>query len=683
MSTAPPSDEQAAEDPSEATAPPPPAPEPSFREYLRDAYLVFDRRTLGFTRLLLGFFLIADVIHRGRSWIELYSSQGVLPTELGLSRPQSGGAFTIFLGFSSPGELRVLWALMFATFFCLFIGYKTRLMQLLALFLVTGMNGRLLLAENGGYTVQNLLVLWTCFLPLGDRFSLDALLASMKRRREASADELNDRSDVLLPEQERPLVTSLGPILVIQLAAIYFFNVIHKTGAAWKDGTAVHYVLYANRMATPVVALIRDHLPNPVLKLMTRSALGLEAGIPVALLSPLARVWSRRIAIGMINALHLVFGLTFVLGPFAWSLCVFSTLLFSADDWEVAHRTMRRPRRARTVIFDRRSAGALLICRLLKRFDHFELLTFRHGDPGPLGIAIASESENEDEHRNESSPRAAITGSTAFADILSALPLGPIAALPLRAPGLRGAFDAAFRVIARRDASGDLGLALRPSFTAAGPSPLRRGGRLALRVVGESIALLMFAVSVNQAMVQLWVINKRIKVHIPEAVAPLTYKLRFQQGWYMFSPDPVMEDGTIVVDAVTVDGRHVDPFSLHVEPYTLRAPDFDITHAQSLRTNQLWGDYFNRIHLPGYAGYRDAMKDYMLALPQRTGHPEDAIVSGDVYWVSARAPKWGSTEMYGLDKTKLFSFAREGTSLPTSSPPPPGVPLTMPFPLRP
>ena len=663
MSNAPPpGDEQAVEDTAaDATPPPPPPPpDPSFLELLRDSYLTFDRRTLGFTRLMLGFFLLTDLFHRGRSWAELYSSEGVLPTDLGLSRPQSGGAFTIFLGFSTPGELRVLWAFMFVTFFCLLIGYKTRAMQLLALFLVTGMNGRLLLAENGGYTVQNLLVLWTCFLPLGDRFSLDAMIASMKRRREASSAELNDRSDVLLPEQERPLVTSLGPILVIQLAAIYFFNVVHKTGAAWKDGTAVHYVLYVDRMATPIVALVRDHFPQPVLKLMTRSALALEAGIPIALLSPLARVWSRRLSIVMINALHLVFGTTFVLGPFSWALCVFSTLLFSADDWEVAHRTMRRAHRARTVIFNRRSAGALLVCRLLKRLDHFELLTFRHGKPGPLGIAIAFDDES----------RSRITGTAAFADILAALPLGPIAALPLRAPVLRNAFDAVFSVIERRNASDDLGLALRPSFTAAGPSPLRRGGRRALRILGELLALLMFAISVNQAMVQLWVINKRIKVHIPDLVAPLTYKLRFQQGWYMFSPNPVMEDGTVVVDAITVDGRHVDPFSLHVEPYTLRAPDFDLVHARSLRTNQLWGDYFNRIHLPGYAGYRDAMRDYMFALPQRTGRPEDALVSGDVYWVTDHNPRWGSTESYGLEKSNLFSFG-------PAAPPPP---LTLPVP---
>ncbi|MEP7126143.1 MAG: HTTM domain-containing protein [Byssovorax sp.] len=648
--------------PDEAAPTAPPPPDRSFLRLLRDDYLTFDRRTLGFARWMLGFFLITDLFHRGRSWADLYSSEGVLPTTLGLSRPQSPGSFTVFLGFSSPGELRVLWALMLVAFVGLLIGYKTRLMQILAVVLVTGMNGRVLLTENGGYTVQNLLVLWTCFLPLGDRFSLDALLASMKRRREASAAELNDRSDLVLPGHDQPLITLLGPIVLIQLSAIYFFNVVHKTGIEWKDGTAVHYVLYIDRIATPLVALVRDHLPLPVLKFMTHSAMAMEASIPIALLAPLARTWSRRIAIALINALHIAFGATFVLGPFAWACCVFSTLLFTADDWELAHRTMRRASRARTVVFDARSPAALLVCRLLKRLDGFELLTFREGQPGPLGIEIEIEIRSK---RGR-----AITRSAPLTDAIAALPLGPLVALPLRAPILRDGVGALLAAIERRDVSAWLGLAPRPSFTAAGPSPLRLRGRAALRIFGQVLALVFFAGAVNIAMVQLWVIKKMIRVHQAPVLMTFTGKLRFLQGWYMFSPGPAMDDGTLVVDAITVDGRHVDPLTVHVEPYTLRAPDFDLIHARSLRTNQLWGDYFKGIAMPGYYSYREALKDYLLALPQRTGHPDDAIVSGEVFWVSDNNPRWGETQSYGLEKKLLFTFDGAGgfVSGPTALP---------------
>jgi hypothetical protein len=133
-----------------------------------------------------------------------------------------------------------------------------------------------------------------------------------------------------------------------------------------------------------------------------------------------------------------------------------------------------------------------------------------------------------------------------------------------------------------------------------------------------------------------------------------------------------MDDGTVVVDAITVDGRHVDPFSIHVQPYTLREPNFDLLHAKSLWLNQSWGDYFNRIHLPGNTGYRDAMKEYMFKLPQRTGNPNDAIVSGDVYWVTDQNPRWNEKESYKLDKNKLFSF--DNPAIPHAPPPPAPVP---------
>ncbi|MFS8070878.1 MAG: hypothetical protein ACMG6S_31310, partial [Byssovorax sp.] len=156
----------------------------------------------------------------------------------------------------------------------------------------------------------------------------------------------------------------------------------------------------------------------------------------------------------------------------------------------------------------------------------------------------------------------------------------------------------------------------------------------------------------------------------PEALRVLAHKARFLQGWFMLSPNPVMDDGTVVVDAVTIDGRHVDPFSIHVQPFKLREPNFDLLHAKSLWLNQSWGDYFNRIHLPGNTAYRDSMKEYMFKLPERTGNPNDAIVSGEVFWVTDQNPRWNEKESYKLEKNKLFSFdnpaARPAPQRPTT-----------------
>lgn len=621
---------------SEAPAPPA-APTASYWDIIRDVYMSFDRRTLGFSRILLGFLLVMDLFRRTWDWQAMFSTLGVLPNHVNLFRPQGGGNFSIVNAFSSPGELWVLWAIELFCFLCLMVGYKTRVFQILSLVFVTGNNGRILLIENGGYVVQNLLLLWTCFLPLGDRFSVDAMLESLKRKRETTADELNDRSDLIEKRKLEPFVSFVGLVLMLQIAAIYYFNVVHKTGAAWKNGTAVHYVLYVDRMITPLIAQVREFVPLWLIIFLTKFVLFAEAAIPICLLSPLGRTWARRITIVLMNTLHLGFGTFFVLGPFAWSACVFSSLLFTSDDWEIAGRTMWRAHRARTVLFNPRSAAQMLACRLLARMDRFELLSFHADESQTEGLAI--------EHPSDA--QKIVHGSLAIADIVAALPLGPTVAWKYRLPLVRPLVDALCK---RFDMSRVFGLRLaRAGSEAPQPSPLRIKMRKPLMVLRELLVVIMFAGAVNQALVELWVVNRRYKIPHPEPLRLLAHKLRFLQGWFMFSPNPVMDDGTIVVDAITVDGRHIDPF-------TAKEPFWDLGSAKSLGLNQIWCDYYNRMQLSQNSPFREAMKEYMFRLPERTGRPEDAIVSGDVYWVQDLNPKWRETASYKYEKKKLFSF---------------------------
>ena len=628
---------------------------------IRDVYLSIDRRTLGFSRILLGFLMITDLFRRTPDWLAMFSDKGVLPNHVQLWRTSGWGLFSIVNAFSTAPDLWALWFVILCTFICVFVGYKTRIAQLLALVFISGMNARVLLIENGGYVVYNLLALWTCFLPMGDRFSVDALLASMRRRNEANAAELNDRTGVMEKRLEKPHVSIVAGVILLQICAIYYFNVIHKTGALWKNGTAVHYVLWVDRMVNPIIAQVRGHVPPILIIVATKFVLMCEAGIPIALSSPLGRTWARRIALSLMCILHIGFGTTFVLGPFAWAMCLFSTLLITTDDWNIASRTMRRTHRARIVLFDETSAGALWVCRLLKRFDLYELLTFR-GEAGLAeGIAVEHPVTGARAHRSQ-----------ALSEIIAAFPLGPVIAWKYRIPGISHLVDAVWNALARKDARKTFGLRL-PKGPSDAPTdemaPIRQKGRRMLIALREVAVLVMFAAAVNQALVELWCTKNLAKWPHPEPLRLLAQKFRFLQGWFMFSPGPVTDDGTILVDAKTIDGRNIDPF-------TGQPPNWELSKVQSYAYNQIWSDYFNRMKDPGNANFRDAMKDYLIRLPERTGRPEDTIVSGDVYWIHDMNPPFGRTESYRFDKQKLFSFdnpaARPRVVTTPVPPPPPG-----------
>ena len=733
----------------------------SFWEDFRDFYLTLDRRTLGFARILLGFFLLMDLFRRTRDWWKMYSDQGVLPSHVNLWRPQSGG-FSIFNAFSTVGEVWVLWGVGLCIFTCLMLGYKTRWAQVLAAIYVACMNGRVLLIENGGYVVHNLLLLWTAFLPMGDRFSVDALLKSFRTNREKGEADLNDRSTDTAPWRLTPFVSLLGLVLVLQLAAIYGFNWKHKTGRAWHNGTGVHYVLWVDRMVTPLIAAVREHVPRFVIRILTYTVMGAEAALPIALLSPLARVWAKRLAIGGILFLHIGFGSTFVLGPFAWALCCFSLLLISHEDWALAYRTMRRSHRARTVLFDATSKAQLFWCRLLKRLDRFELLTFR-AQENTAQLAVVTPAGTT------------LHGARASADILCALPVGPLVGAPMKLPGLlslAGAVGKLSPSIARwfgldKRTSGTLsagyhpelrddhdhptidsyfmfdwfknfyrgkllgiwqwwlGLAIafsgsflwlygpalarkvqpevpaaqtlqwllragaaekakmgpmigpafflmlvgmllvaRPFITmnATTPSSFRRKWLRMVSGLREVFILVMLAAAINQALVELWVFRP-FGFPQPPLMQALSHKFRYLQGWFMFSPNPVMDDGVLVVDAITVDGRRVDPFRADTYDYVLAPADFDLPNAHSYGYNQIWSDYFNRMHLPGNSAFRKPMKEYIYRLPQRTGNANDAIVKGVAYWVHDMNPPFGRTKSYQYGRKELFKFTNPSTEV--------------------
>jgi hypothetical protein len=111
------------------------------------------------------------------------------------------------------------------------------------------------------------------------------------------------------------------------------------------------------------------------------------------------------------------------------------------------------------------------------------------------------------------------------------------------------------------------------------------------------------------------------------------------QGWSMFSPDAPLSDEMVVIDAVTRDGRHVDPFN----EMGSRIAKLPVSEQIPPRLGQssLICDYSLRI--PDAGAYFQALIEWVLRYPERTGHKRDEIASFEAWKVEQTSPPPGST----------------------------------------
>jgi Vitamin K-dependent gamma-carboxylase len=201
------------------------------------------------------------------------------------------------------------------------VGWHTRLMQALAAVAFISLDQRNLMLENGGGWVVSIVAVTTAFLPLGDRFSLDSLR-------------------VTRPAQSSIVRLAYG-LLMLDLGVIYLFNALHKTGASWKDGTAIHLVIWHTRVANSVSGWLRGHEPGWFSPAFTRGTLFTEFAIAALILCPVFQRELRRTAILLILGLHAGIALLMTLGPFAYVMMCLALLLVSTEDWAVIERVVR------------------------------------------------------------------------------------------------------------------------------------------------------------------------------------------------------------------------------------------------------------------------------------------------------------------------------------------------------
>jgi predicted DCC family thiol-disulfide oxidoreductase YuxK len=619
--------------------------------WFEEHYCRADLRWLGVFRVLFGLLLTADLVRRWAVATDFYTNDGVLPNHFSLFRPLGRDVFSIYHAFSTLPEVSVAFGLTLIVFLAFTIGYKTRLFHLLSLLCITSLNARNLLVENGGTVVMNLLCFWTAFLPLGRRLSVDALLLSLQSERERDTRALNQR---ITRDDSAHQYHSLAVLaLMVQWSAIYFFNVVHKSGRGWHDGSAIYWFLYQDRIVTWFGVFAREHAPYWLLQGFTYATLAVEGILAGILLMPFGQVWFRRLALLLAIGLHGGIAATSRLGPFSYAMTVFFIWRLSSEDWSWlrSHFVARTP--ALQVIYDADCGVCFQICRILKRLDLARRLEFVGNDereriPTELDDALLDQTVAVIDDRGRRHTRVC-----AVSAILSALPLyGLGTGLVLRAPGVVQLARLGYDLFARHrhDVSAYLGLGVcgvnqEPALVGA-KSPVPEADREGLwsavtrspsAALRETLVVLALVMSANQVLLDNdWARRRFPHVQQPEPMRIVVDRLRLYQGWRMFAPEPPYEDGRMVVDGRTQDGRKVDPF-------TGAEPDFDPETSVGWGHSQLWCDYHLKMYFARYAANRQHLKEYLQNWHVRTGRPQDRLVAFDVWWVSDKSPAPGET----------------------------------------
>ena len=620
---------------------------------LQRTYLQIDLRSLALGRIVLGLVLLGDLLHRVPYLRDFYSNLGLIPNHTVLWRPPFPRIFSVFFMASLPEEAALWFFFAFVCFFCFLIGYRTRLFHLLSFAMTTSLHNRIILAENWGGVAIGVLMVWTFFLPLGRRFSVDAIRASLRARPDETTAEL---AAGVPPPDERP-TTSLAALgLLLQIAVIYWLNFVHKSGPTWRDGSAVHYVLWQERIVTWVGLQVREHAPYALTKLLTEGTLVIEASAAFLVLSPIFWRWTRFLAALLLVGLHGGIALLVNLGVFSAAMIAFQPFLLTEAQWKLFARLVPRRGRARTVFYDADCGVCWAVVRVLARMDvHGRLRWLPNSDQAelPRGIEPALLAQSVlvvDPQRDRRWTRA-----EAFAEILGALPFGRLWAWPMRLPGLRALAGLAYDAFARRRTtiSTWLGLAACgvPSIVAGAPgsaeprsvqanrvaeTPLGAWFREKTPLLREVGAAAVFIVLVAEFVVSNpGIIPRALRFERrPEWMVAAVMYPHITEAWALFAPEAPLTDETISVDAVTREGRHVDPYN-EVASRVATVPIDDVP----VRLAQVSFFFDYTLRIPSAGAYHQAFLEWLLRYPERTGRPGDAITSFDAFVVTHDSPK--------------------------------------------
>lgn len=280
------------------------------------SHVEIDTRSLAVFRILAGLLVVVDVFARSRNFRQFYTEDGLVPQWL--AREAISFPASVHFVSADPAVAAALFVLTGLVGVQLLVGYRTRLATALAFVLVVSFDLRNPFVLSYADTLFAALLFWGLFLPLGERWSVDAVYA--------------DR-------EPRGSVASLASAFVLfQMVYMYVRNGYLKTQSdAWTTGEAAAIVLGLDN-----ITFLFGDLTREVPMFLQFGGLLWFAMLLSAWLLVVLHGRSRLPLLALFFAGHAAFALTVRIGAFPYVAFLGLVCFFQPSHWADGERIARR-----------------------------------------------------------------------------------------------------------------------------------------------------------------------------------------------------------------------------------------------------------------------------------------------------------------------------------------------------
>ncbi|RQG91048.1 HTTM domain-containing protein [Natrarchaeobius chitinivorans] len=278
------------------------------KRYVRGCVRI-DTRTLAVFRVFLAVLILADLALRSRNFTAFYTKDGLVPPDLARETAPIDVGSVYFLS-PDPAVTAGLFVVHGLVAVGLLVGYRTRIATALSFVFVVLLDLRNPLVLSYADVLFAWLLLWAIFLPLGARWSVDAVHADRPPR--------------------TAVATVASGLILLQMITMYVVNGVHKSGSElWQSGEAAVLVLGLDDMTFLLGDLVRS-VPTA----LQFGGLAWYYMLLFSWLLVLARGRLRTALVGAFVTAHLSFALTVRIGAFAYVALAGVVLFLQASFWE-------------------------------------------------------------------------------------------------------------------------------------------------------------------------------------------------------------------------------------------------------------------------------------------------------------------------------------------------------------